>query len=139
MTDGTAVESLDLSDERERLERAQHDLSQKERGSANWERQRQVVAERHADLKRKRRDFLHKLELLRHRIRPRSGRRPRREGVGRTPGNSRNRAGAAWGTFLRMLEYKCEREGTHFAEVDPRNTTKARVLRRQDGQAVVGS
>jgi len=60
-TDGTAVESLDLSDERERLERAQHDLSQKERGSANWERQRQVVAERHADLKRKRRDFLHKL------------------------------------------------------------------------------
>jgi len=41
------------------------------------------------------------------------------------PGNSRNRAGAAWGTFLRMLEYKCEREGTHFAEVDPRNTTKA--------------
>jgi len=24
-----------------------------------------------------------------------------------------------------MLEYKCEREGTHFAEVDPRNTTKA--------------
>jgi len=48
-------------DERERLERAQHDLSQKERGSANWERQRQVVAERHADLKRKRRDFLHKL------------------------------------------------------------------------------
>jgi len=30
-TDGTAVESLDLSDERERLERAQHDLSQKTR------------------------------------------------------------------------------------------------------------
>jgi len=23
-----------------------------------------------------------------------------------------------------MLEYKCEREGTHFVEVDPRNTTK---------------
>ena len=60
-TDGTAVESLDLSDDRERLERAQRDLSRKEHGSANWERQRQVVAERHADLKRKRRDFLHKL------------------------------------------------------------------------------
>ena len=124
-TDGTAVESPDLSDERERLERLQRDLSRKEYGSSNWEGQRQVVAERHADLKRKRRDFLHKLsnyyateydlvavedldakELV------------------ELSGNSRNRAGAAWGTFLRMLEYKCEREGTHFAEVDPRNTTK---------------
>ena len=60
-TDGTAVESLDLSDERERLERAQRDLSRKQHGSANWEKQRRVVAERHADLKRKRRDLLHKL------------------------------------------------------------------------------
>ena len=60
-TDGTAVESLDLSDEREQLERAQRDLSRKEHGSANWEKQRKVVAERHADLKQKRRDFLHKL------------------------------------------------------------------------------
>ncbi|EMA71422.1 RNA-guided endonuclease InsQ/TnpB family protein [Halorubrum xinjiangense] len=124
-TDGTAVESLDLSDERERLERAQRDLSRKQHGSANWEEQRQVVAERHADLKRKRRDFLHKLsnyyateydlvavedldtkELI------------------ELPGNSRNRAGAAWGTFFRMLEYKCEREGTHFVAVNPRGTTK---------------
>jgi len=32
--------------------------------------------------------------------------------------------GAAWGTFQQILEYKCEREGTHFVEVDPRNTTK---------------
>jgi len=38
--------------------------------------------------------------------------------------NSHNRAGAAWGTFLRMLEYKCEREGTHFVAVDPAGTTK---------------
>jgi putative transposase len=60
-TDGTAIESLDLSDERERLEREQRSLSRKEHGSANWEKQRQRVAERHADLKRKRRDFLHKL------------------------------------------------------------------------------
>jgi putative transposase len=40
------------------------------------------------------------------------------------PGNSRNRAGAAWGTFLQMLEYKCEREGTHFVAVEPAGTTK---------------
>ncbi len=124
-TDGTAVGSLDLSDERERLERAQRDLSRKEHGSANWEKQRKSVAERHADLKRKRRDFLHKL----------SNHYAREydlvavedldaKGLVELPGNSRNRAGAAWGTFLRMLEYKCEREGTHFVTVDPRGTTK---------------
>jgi putative transposase len=124
-TDGTVVESLDLSEERERLERAQRDLSRKQHGSANWEKQRRVVAERHADLKNKRRDFLHKLsnyyateydfvavENL------------DAKGLVELPGNSRNRAGAAWGTFLRMLEYKCEREGTHFVAVNPSGTTK---------------
>ena len=60
-TDGTAVESLDLSAERERLEREQGTLSRKEYGSANWEAQRQKVAECHQRIKRKRRDFLHKL------------------------------------------------------------------------------
>jgi len=124
-TDGTAVESLDLSDERERLEYAQRDLSRKEHGSANWEKQRRVVAERHADLKRKRRDFLHKLsnyyateyDLV-------AVENLDVKGLVELPGNSRNRAGAAWGTFLQMLEYKCEREGTHFVAVNPRGTTK---------------
>ena len=124
-TDGTAVESLDLSDERERLERAQRDLSRKQHGSANWEKQRRIVAERHADLKNKRRDFLHKLsnyyateyDLV-------AVEDLDAKGLVELPGNSRNRAGAAWGTFLRMLEYKCEREGTYFVAVNPRGTTK---------------
>ncbi|ERG94506.1 MAG: transposase [Haloquadratum walsbyi J07HQW2] len=60
-TDETAVGSLELSDERDRLERAQRDLSRKEHGSHNWEKQQKVVAQRHADLKRKRREFLQKL------------------------------------------------------------------------------
>jgi len=124
-TDGTAVDSLDLSDERERLEREQRKLSRKEYESNNWENQRQKVAECHLRIKRKRRDFLHKLsnyyareyelvavedldtkELL------------------ESPGNSRNTASAAWNTFTSMLEHKCEREGTHFVEVDPAGTTK---------------
>ena len=124
-TDGTAVGSLDLSDERERLERAQRDLSRKEHGSNNWEKQRQVVAQRHADLKRKRRDFLHKLsnyyateyDLV-------AVEDLDAKGLVELPGNSRNRASAAWGTFKRMLEYKCDREGTHFVAVDPKDTTK---------------
>ena len=124
-TDGYAIESPDFSDERERLERAQRNLSRKQHGSANWEKQRRVVAERHAELKNKRRDFLHKLSNYYAREYDLVAvENLDAKGLVELPGNSRNRAGAAWGTFLRMLEYKCEREGTHFVAVTPRGTTK---------------
>ncbi|WP_227378064.1 RNA-guided endonuclease InsQ/TnpB family protein [Haladaptatus halobius] len=124
-TDGTAVESLDLSVECERLERAQRDLSRKQHGSENYRTQQRVVARRHAELKQKRQDFLHKLsnyyaneyDLVAVEDLNIAGRM-------QFDSNSRNRAAAAWGTFLRMLEYKCERQGTHFVAVDPRNSTK---------------
>ncbi|AFZ72754.1 RNA-guided endonuclease InsQ/TnpB family protein [Natronobacterium gregoryi] len=124
-TDGHAVESVDLSDERERLEREQRKLSRKDHGSNNYEKQRRRVAECHADLKNKRRDFLHKLSNYYAReydlvaIEDLDA-----KGLVELDGNSRNRAGAAWGTFLQMLEYKCEREGTRFVAVDPAGTTK---------------
>jgi putative transposase len=124
-SDGTAVEGPDLTDERERLERAQRDVSRKEHGSANYEKQQRVVARRHADLKRKRRDFLHKLSAYYAReydliaVEDLDA-----KGLMELPSNSRNRVGAAWGTFLRMFEYKCEREGTQFVPVDPRGITK---------------
>ena len=124
-TDGYAIESPDFSDERERLERAQRNLSRKQHGSANWEKQRRVVAERHVELKNKRRDFLHKLSNYYAREYDLVAvENLDAKGLVELPGNSRNRAGAAWGTFLRMLEYKCEREGTHFVAVNPRGTTK---------------
>ena len=44
-------------------------------------------------------------------------------GMMKSPSNSRNTASAAWRTFLRMLEYKCERDGTHFVAVEPAGTT----------------
>ncbi|WP_458206546.1 RNA-guided endonuclease InsQ/TnpB family protein [Haladaptatus sp. NG-SE-30] len=124
-TDGTAVESLDLSEERNRLEREQRKLSRKQHGSANYEKQRRRVAECHADLRRKRRDFLHKLsnyyakeyDLV-------AVEDLNVAGMMQSDSNSRNRASAAWKTFLRMLEYKCEREGTHYVPVNPRGTTK---------------
>jgi putative transposase len=124
-TDETVVESLDLSAERERLEREQRTLSRKDHGSANWKNHRQKVAECHQCIKRKRRDFLHKLSAY-----------YAREydfvavedldvtGMLESPRDSRNTASAAWDTFTRMLEYKCEREGTHFVEIPPEGTTK---------------
>ena len=124
-TDGTAVESLDLTDERDRLEREQRNLSRKAYESNNWEKQRRRVAECHLRIKQKRRDFLHELsnyyareyELL-------AVEDLDTKEMLESPGNSRNIASAAWNTFTSMLETKCEREGTYFVEVNPAGTTK---------------
>ncbi|OYR59774.1 transposase, partial [Halorubrum ezzemoulense] len=124
-TDGTAVESLKLSEERDRLEREQRNLSRKEHGSNNWENQRRRVAECHFDIKRKRRDFLHKLSAYyarEYELVAVEGLDVK--GMLASPRNSRNTASSAWNTFTDLLEYKCKREGTHFVEVDPGGTTK---------------
>ena len=124
-TDGTAVESLDLTDECERLEREQRKLSRKEHGSSNWEKQRRRVAECHTALKRKRRDFLHKLSNYYAREYDLVAVEDLNiKGMLESPSNSRNTVSASWRTFRSMLEYKCEREGTHFIAVEPEGTTK---------------
>ncbi len=124
-TDGTAVESLDFSEERDRVEREQRKLSRKEYGSNNWEKQRRRVAECHQQIKRKRRDFLHKLSKYYAReydlvtVEDLNVKR-----MLESPRNSRNMASAAWSTFTDMLETKRERDGTYFVEVAPEGTTK---------------
>ncbi|MFB6164462.1 MAG: RNA-guided endonuclease InsQ/TnpB family protein [Haloarculaceae archaeon] len=124
-TDSTMVCSLNFEDEYERLEREQRALSRKEEGSQNWHEQRRRVARVHTRIVRKRRDFLHKLsayyaqeydlvaveDLDVH-------------GLMQLPSNSRNRASASWRTFIDFLEYKCEREATHFVKVEPEGTTQ---------------
>jgi putative transposase len=124
-TDGTAVGSLDLSAERERLEREQRSLSRKQHGSNNWEKQRRRVAECHADLRRKRRDFLHKLSAYYAREYDLVAVGDlKMKGMLESPSNSRTTASAAWRTFLSLLEYKFERNGAHFVAVNPRGTIK---------------
>ena len=79
----------------------------------------------YADLQHKRRDFLHKLSAYYAReydlvaVEDLNVKR-----MMKSPSNSHNTASAAWRTFLSLLEYKCEREGTHFVAVNPRGTTK---------------
>jgi len=124
-TDGVAVEMPDLSAERERLEREQRKLSRKQHGSNNWNKQRLKVAKSHQQLKRKRHDFLHKLsnyyateyDLV-------AVEDLDVKGILESPSNSLNTASAAWDTFTSLLAYKCDREGTHFVEVEPKDTTK---------------
>jgi putative transposase len=122
---GTAVKSLDLSDERDRLDRAQRTLSRKEHSLNNEEDQRQTVVRRHADLNRKRRDFLHKLSA--HHAREYdlvAVEDLDTKGLVELPGSSRNRAGVSWRIFLRILEYNSELKETHSITVDPRGTAK---------------
>jgi transposase, IS605 OrfB family, central region len=124
-TDGRAVGSLDLKNERERLKREQRSLSRKQHGSNNWENQRLRVAECHQRVRRKRRDFLHKLSnyyateyglvaVEDVNVKP----------MLESAGNSQNTASAAWETVTTLLEYNCKREGTHCVAVEPAGTTK---------------
>jgi len=107
------------------LEREQRKLSRKQHGSNNYETQRRRVAECHADLRRKRHDFLHKLSAYYAREYDLVAVEDLNiKGMMESSLNSRNTASAAWGTFLRMLEYKCKREGAYFVAVNPRGTTK---------------
>ncbi|ERH00067.1 MAG: transposase [Haloquadratum sp. J07HQX50] len=46
------------------------------------------------------------------------------KGMLESPRNSRNTASSAWNTFTDMLESMCERESTHFVEVEPEGTIK---------------
>ncbi len=94
-------------------------------GSNNYEKQRRRVAECHAELRRKRRDFLHKLSAYYAREYDLVAVEDLNvKGMMESTSNSRNTASAVWGTFQRILEYKCKREGAHFVAVNPRGTTK---------------
>ncbi|RBI60800.1 hypothetical protein DMJ13_17885 [halophilic archaeon] len=78
-----------------------------------------------ADLKRKRRDFWHKLSTYYARAYdPVAVEDLNVMGMVVSPSNSQNTALTAWRMFLRMLEYKCEPEGTYLATVEPAGTTK---------------
>jgi transposase len=55
--DGRQIDRLDVSADRERLEREQRNHSPKKHGSNNWEKQRQTVAEVHKQMRNKKQDF----------------------------------------------------------------------------------
>jgi len=103
----------------------QRALSQKDHGSNNWEHQRRRVAECHLQIKRKRRDFFHKLSAYYAREYDLVAVEDLdMKGMLESPRNSLNTASAAWDTFTSMLESKCEHEGTHFVEVESAGTIK---------------
>ncbi|MFB6156314.1 MAG: RNA-guided endonuclease InsQ/TnpB family protein [Haloferacaceae archaeon] len=124
-SDGRSISRLDLSDDRDRLEREQRSLSRKEYESNNWERQRRRIAEVHMDMRNKKRDFKHKLahfytttydavfvEDLNVR------------GMLESGGNARNKAEVGWRDFISVLKHHGKKHGCHVVEVEPAGTSK---------------
>jgi transposase, IS605 OrfB family, central region len=124
-SENLTVDTLDLSDEYDRLRREQRDLARKEHGSHNWEDQRRKVAKANRKIKRKVTDFQHKLttwlvteyDLVAVEnldVKP----------LLEDSYNAKNKQDAAWSRFIRLLEYKAELHGTHVVTVNPAGTTK---------------
>ena len=124
-SDGRSIDRLDLSDERERLEREQRSLSRKQHNSNNWEKERRHVAEVHARMSNKKRDYKHKLAhfyateydaVFVENLNVKS--------ILEADDNARNKAEAGWSDFRAILEHHCDKHGTHYVEVAARGTTK---------------
>ncbi|MFT4958090.1 MAG: putative transposase, partial [Halobacteriales archaeon] len=124
-SEGRSIDRLDLSDDRERLEREQRSLSRKEYESTNWEKQRQRVAEVHMDMRNKKRDYKHKLA---HAYTTESDAvfvedldvKSMLDGEE----NARNMAEVGWREFIRILKHHGRKHGCHVVEVEPENTTR---------------
>lgn len=109
----------------ERLKRAQRDLARKDKGSNNWERQRQHVAKLHNRVKNRRIDFLHKLSTAYvENYDVIAVEDLNVSAMMEDDMNSKNTADSAWRTFIQMLLYKAESAGTEIVLVNPANTTK---------------
>lgn len=124
-TDGKTVDWLDLEDDYERLRREHRKLSRKEKGSNNYEKQRVEVAKVKRRIRRKVRDYQHKITtwLVREydavfvedlNV----------QSMLQGDGNACNKQDAAWRQFIQLLEYKADLYGCHVVQVEARGTTK---------------
>ena len=125
-SDGRQINRLDLSSDRERLEREQRNLSRKEHRSQNWESQRRHVAELHKRIRNKKADFKHKVAAFYTReydavFVENLNVKPMLEGER----NGRNAAEVGWREFITILKHHGRKRGCHVEQVDPEDTTKA--------------
>lgn len=102
-----------------RLRRAQRRLSRKEKGSRNWEKQKQKVARLHARIADKRSDFIHKLTT--RLVKNHDTIVVETLAVKNMQKNhtlASHIADSAWGEIIRQLEYKAEWYGRDLVKVD---------------------
>ena len=124
-SDGRSIGRLDISEDRERLEREQRSLSRKEYKSDNWEMQRRRVAKVHARISNRQRDYKHKLaHFYTTQYDAVFVENLNIKGMLESPQNTRNTAEVGWRDFITILEHHGEKNGCHVVGVDPRGTTK---------------
>jgi putative transposase len=125
-SDGNRVEHpKNVEKAEERLKKEQRNLSRKEKGSNNYEKQRKKVAQLHKRVKNRRIDFLHKLsnayvekydKIVLEDLNI--------SDMVQGEMNSKNTADSAWRTFLQLILYKAESANTEVILVDPKDTSK---------------
>ena len=124
-SDGKTVNWLNLEDDYKRLRREQCKLSRKEKGSNNYEEQRQRVAKVKRHIRRKVLDYQHKITtwlvktydaVFVEDLNVKS--------MLQGDGNARNKQDVAWRQFITLLEYKADLHGTHVVQVEAGGTTK---------------
>jgi putative transposase len=124
-SDGRSIGRLDLSDDRERLEREQRALSRKDFESGNWQNQRRRVAEVHARMTSKKRDFKHKLaHFYTTHYEAVFVEDLNVKGMLETSQNARNKAEVGWRDFITILKHHGKKNGCHVVEIEVAGTTK---------------
>jgi len=125
-SDGNRIEHpKNVEKAEEQLAKEQQNLSRKQEGSNNYEKQRKRVATLHKRVKNRRMDFLHKLsnayvenydKIVLEDLNI--------SGMVQGEMNSKNTADSAWRTFIELLLYKAESANTEVVLVDPKDTSK---------------
>jgi putative transposase len=124
-SDGKTVDWLDFDDRYECLQREQHKLSQKEKPSNNYAKQRREVAKVKRHTKRKVLDYQHKTTTwLVREYDAVFVEELNVKGMLEQPHNARNKQDAAWRQFITLLEYRAALYGTHVVQAEARGITK---------------
>ena len=102
-----------------RIAKEQRKLTRMQKGSSNYEKQRQYIAKLHAKTKRQRDDMLHKISCkLTNEYDVISIETLDMAAMKRSLNFGKSVSDNGWGSFTRMLEYKAERKGKRVVRVD---------------------
>jgi putative transposase len=101
------------------LKRKQQKLSRKQKGSNSRAKARRLVARAHEKISNARQDFLHKLSRkLVNENQVIIGENINIKGLVRNHNLAKAISDCGWGMFLNFLEYKCQKEGKVYLEID---------------------
>lgn len=118
-SEGVKVESPQpLKNQLRKLRRAHRKLSNKQKGSQNWEKQSQIVAKIHEKIKDVRKDFHHKLSIqLVRENQAISVENLNIKGLLKNHSLAQKIIDSGWYSFIEKLKYKCDWYGKTFLQI----------------------